>query len=165
MMIPKPNNHVGEWDPSAYATEAIPPRAQGKVRIGIVSPCCYLGGAERWISDLPDLCDGNRIEWAGIAILKPLGDGPNLKADWEHHCPVTVGEDGIRDLAHRVDALLTWGVVDLPWGLSAAKIAGLIPPGLPIATVMHGSTEHPGMKSTHLTEAVQFAVSLSLIHI
>ena len=132
----------------------------GRVRVGVVSPCCFAGGAERWISDLLDRCDGSRVRWDGIAIRFEADSrtGPSLRSDWETHAPVASGLDSIRDLARSVDVLLTWGVVDLPWGISGAEIESVVPPGLPLVTVSHGSTEYSG-DPTRITRAVPVAVS------
>jgi glycosyltransferase involved in cell wall biosynthesis len=120
----------------------------GRVRVGIVSPCCHLGGAEKWISDLLDYCDpvGSRLRWEGIAIqFAPFPGAPTLLGDWEAHCPVRTGYEAIRGLAARVDVLVTWGILEVPWGISPEKLAGMVPDGLPIITVSHGASEYPEM--------------------
>jgi glycosyltransferase involved in cell wall biosynthesis len=119
----------------------------GKLRVGLVSPNCYLGGAERWISDLLDHCDGSRIHWTGVAIkAEPSGpEVPTVRADWEEHCPVASGDAAIAALGRASDVLLTWGVVGFRWGISSARLASLLPAGPPVVSVSHGPVAYPGI--------------------
>lgn len=111
----------------------------GPVRVGIASVGCYLGGAERWISDLLDHCDGSRIAWEGVAYLDAASAAPSIptvRADWEAHCPVSSGPGAIRDLARRVDVLVAWGI--MTW-----QLEGLLAPDYPLVQVSHSSRDEP----------------------
>jgi hypothetical protein len=116
---------------------ALPP--DGRVRIGIVSPCCFLGGADLWVSWLMDHCDPARVRFEGVAIVSDaIPPEPTMLADWEAHAPVRVGDDAIRELGRRVDVVIAWGVF-MTWGMPGSRLASLLPPGLPAICVSHGS--------------------------
>src|SRR6185437_15422180 len=81
-----------------------PPRdpSDHKVRIGFATVGCFLGGAERWISDLLEYLDRDRVRVVGVAYKDAIAWAPTIptvRADWERHCPVAEGMDAIRDLA------------------------------------------------------------------
>lgn len=112
----------------------------GKLRVGIASVGCYLGGAERWISDLLDHCDGSRIEWEGVDYLAAINAPqiPTVRADWLEHCPVGQGADAIRDMAERVDLMVAWGIM-------TAQLEQILAPGYPLIQVSHTALDEPGL--------------------
>lgn len=98
----------------------------GRVRAGVVSPCCFLGGADLWTGDLLEHTDKSRIHWVGCAIRdahSPIVS--EVRESWEKHAPVAIGPDAIRSLARAVDVLVVWGVFQ-SWGFPAAMLAPLI---------------------------------------
>jgi glycosyltransferase involved in cell wall biosynthesis len=112
--------------------------APGKLRVGVLSPCCYLGGADLWIADLLRLCDPARIAWSGVAIRDDLAPIiPEVRASWEAHCPTAIGWHAIRALAEASDVLVAWGVFH-SWGFDPARLASAIG-RTPLLAASHGS--------------------------
>lgn len=95
--------------PARPAASAALPR----IRVGIVTPALYLGGAERWILTLLAWCDRARIDWVGVAALDPNLGVPEIVAEVRQTCPVLDSFEAMLGLADRVDVLLTWGVPDM----------------------------------------------------
>jgi glycosyltransferase involved in cell wall biosynthesis len=131
------------------------PRRPGRVSVGILTVSYGLGGAEQWVSHLLELLDRGRVHVAGVAAKHevPL---PNLRAHWESMVPVGVGHDDIRALASSVDVLITWGVLDLDWGISPELLDWLVPAHVPVVNVSHDSREFPGV--AQLSRSIPAAV-------
>jgi hypothetical protein len=116
-----------------------PTPPDGRIRVGICSPCCNLGGADLWMSWLMAGCDASRIRWEGVALVSAgVPIDPGMRADWERHGPFAVGPAAIRELGARVDVLVAWGVF-MSWGIGGGQLAAMLPPGLPVVAVSHGS--------------------------
>jgi glycosyltransferase involved in cell wall biosynthesis len=99
-----------------------------------------------------------------VALKHDTKFGERLRADWERRCPVEAGEAAIRSLAAGVDVLLAWGIVDREWGFSRADVERLIPRGLHVIEVSHGSVEHPGFEAPlALARSTPVAVSRAAI--
>jgi glycosyltransferase involved in cell wall biosynthesis len=114
------------------------PSRERRLRVGVLSPCCYLGGADLWIADLLSLCDPSRIAWSGVAIRDDLAPiVPEVRASWEAHAPVAIGDGAIRALARASDVLVAWGVFH-SWGFEPARLAALIG-DTPLLAASHGS--------------------------
>jgi glycosyltransferase involved in cell wall biosynthesis len=136
---------AGAYTPPSEVGLPFPPFEpyDGRIRVGLVSPCAYLGGAERWMSELFDQCDGGKIRWEGVAIrdIPNVPTIPNVVADWEAHASVRSGESAIRELAARVDLLVAWGI-------ESAALEALIPPELNVVEVSHCAFETPQAHAT-----------------
>jgi glycosyltransferase involved in cell wall biosynthesis len=90
---------------------AFPPfQDNGKIRVGFVCPCLINGGAESWQLALARSLDG-RFQIQGVAIHSSTYEATSVKA-YEGICPVSEGENEIRNLARNVDILVVWGYFD-----------------------------------------------------
>lgn len=122
------------------------PRADapdGRVRFAIFSPCDGPGGAEQWVTNILEHFDRSRLRCDGIAIRHSAGTAPNRREEWGEHAPVAMGVGAMREIAGRIDLLLTWGVINLPWAISPAELREMVPSGLPVISCSQGSTEYP----------------------
>lgn len=136
---------------------SLPP--DGRVRVGIITPCAGLGGAEFAISNLLVHCDPTKVRWVGIVVRQDHGL-PNLIDEWGKHCKVVVGEPAIRSLAPECDVIYSWGILDLPWGFPPSRLAQLVPAEVPIITCSQGSLEYDCHNDPEaISHAIPVAVS------
>jgi len=129
------------------------------LKIGLITPALYWGGAERWMLDLARKTAG-LLEWVGCAVDSPLPEYRDdtmvdhfraLMAVYEH------GRAAVLEVAIRADVLLAWGAI--PLADLTAGFAG------PVIFTGHGqgrfdrlavNTAAPG--ATHLVAVAEAAL-------
>ena len=89
--------------------------ADGKIRVGLVVPVCYSGGADEWTRSLAVALDPARFSLRGLAILDgPGATDPVMVAKFAALIPVAMGREAARALASAVDVLVGWDLGDFP---------------------------------------------------
>lgn len=134
-----------------------PPDGDPRPRVGILSPCCNLGGADLWVADLMGAVEPARVRWSGTACRDDTGIpiNPHVRGLWERHGPFGAGYAAISDLARRSDLLVIWGAFHT-WGFAAEPLAGLVGT-TPLLVASHGTLggclTDPGGRFPHLSAA------------
>lgn len=130
--------------PSREASPALaglipPPRRRsrpGRVRVGVLAPILYQGGAESWLLGLARHTQ-DQLDWQGCCVLGDHADDPAVAAAVGALMPVRSGLAAARELASRSDVLIVWAIDDLP-----AVLTG--PPDRPIVvSVVHSPPGDP----------------------
>lgn len=81
-----------------------------RVRVGIISPSLWRGGAEQWMLSLIEHCDSAQIDWLGVAVrYEQHAHGP-MHAALRRRVSVAVGPEALDALYAQADVVLLWGV-------------------------------------------------------
>lgn len=133
-----------------FPSRGRPRRAGEPVRIGLLTPCIYLGGAEIWLAELIAHTDRSRVEWVGVASRHRDAIDPGM-VDRLRGLGVVVRHDehAVEELAPSCDVLLCWGFD--PYAESPAAVAGR-----PLVLISHGIGEWTakGMRSASRASAL-----------
>jgi glycosyltransferase involved in cell wall biosynthesis len=82
----------------------------GRVRVGIVTPGVYRGGAEVWMHSLIRHTDPAKLDWRGIAVLYPGHIDPTMLDEARGLTRVGFGPEAVDELYASVDVAIVWGV-------------------------------------------------------
>lgn len=106
-----------------------PPKSGGKIRVGMILTAMYVGGAERWLTDLIAATECKTIIWVGVGLTEAIyGDVFKNRIN----CTIHRGEEACKKLGSKVDVLFTWTVKD------ATKYAAK---GVAVIAVSHSPPE------------------------
>ena len=107
--------------------------SNGRLRVALLTPSLYWGGAERWMLDLVRY-SRDRIHWTGVAVWQPLNLDGTMVDLFREMIPVyTFGKDAIQEATQDADVVLSWGKCGLE------TLQGL---DKPIVWVAHGCGEY-----------------------
>ncbi len=130
-----------------------------KLRVGLITPALYWGGAERWMLDLAGF-SGHAIDWVGCASVYAINRDDTMAQLFARLMPVY--EPGARSrpvhaVARRAEALVAWG--SYPLEKMLPRFAG------PVVFVGHGSGQFDhnaaritGPAATHYTAVAEASV-------
>lgn len=96
--------------PSGLPPAPIPRRPDGRISVGILSACCFTGGAERWMATLMRYCCPEAVHWQGIAHPAGAMLDPAMRDELADHAPVRFGADAIDELYATCEVVLSWGI-------------------------------------------------------
>ncbi len=97
------------------------------------APVFHMGGADQWIASLTKLLD-RRFVWPLAVCVRNKGE-INREFAARLTVPILDGEETFATAANQADAVIAWGLKDLP---ELAKLAGC---GKPIVNVLHHPPE------------------------
>ena len=104
--------------------------AAGRLRIGLIQPALYWGGAERVFLDLARFC--HDVDFAGCAVVSQSNRDGTMVDLFSNLMPVyEFGRDAVQAVARQADILVAWGSFDLQ--SLVTPFAG------PVVFVGHGS--------------------------
>ncbi|NLG44817.1 MAG: glycosyltransferase family 4 protein [Phycisphaerae bacterium] len=84
-----------------------------RLRIALITPALYWGGAERWMLDLAR-ATRDRLDWVGCAVDSPLNRDDTMVEHFRAIMPVFEhGRRAVLEAAVRADVLLAWGAIPL----------------------------------------------------
>jgi glycosyltransferase involved in cell wall biosynthesis len=84
-----------------------------KLKVGLITPALYWGGAERWMLDLARF-SGHAIDWVGVASVSKMNRDDTMVDLFRAMMPVEEhGRPAVRKVARRAEALLCWGAYPL----------------------------------------------------
>lgn len=80
-----------------------------KLKVGLITPALYWGGAERWMLDLARF-SGHAINWVGVASVSRMNRDDTMVDLFREMMPVEEhGRPAVRAVARRAEVLLCWG--------------------------------------------------------
>jgi len=83
------------------------------MRLAVLSPCCYIGGAERWVMDLLDVLP-RQIQCVGVAIMYPETSSATAIRELRKRAEVVgFGVEPARKLLRQADVCISWGMMPL----------------------------------------------------
>ena len=82
----------------------------GRMKVGIVTPGCFVGGAEMWMLALLRGCDHRQLTWHGVAVVYPQHVYPPMADEMARYCPVARGPAALDQLYAECDVVILWGV-------------------------------------------------------
>jgi glycosyltransferase involved in cell wall biosynthesis len=83
------------------------------LRLAVLSPCCYIGGAERWVMDLLDVLP-REIRCAGVAIMyEETSSAAAIRELRKRAEVVGFGVEPARKLLRQADVCISWGMMPL----------------------------------------------------
>lgn len=92
-----------------------PPFRDGPIRVAILGPVLYVGGAERWMATLLRYADPERIRWVGVGATHGQGGtAPEMVREirgmgvW-----IAMGGGACAHLARSADVVISWGLPDV----------------------------------------------------
>jgi len=115
--IPNPSRLATDPGPPLgpfAAALAARPVAPGRLRVGLLSPCLFQGGAEAWMLTLARTTDPAKIAWRGCAVMPGGLVDPAMRHALAALMPVAQGWEQARALAAASDVLVTWAIDGLP---------------------------------------------------
>jgi hypothetical protein len=83
------------------------------LRLAVLSPCCYVGGAERWVMDLLDVLP-RQIQCAGVALMYEETSSTVAIRELRKRAEVVgFGVEPARKLLRKADVCISWGMMPL----------------------------------------------------
>ena len=105
------------------------------LRVGLLTPTLWFGGAERWVAALARGFDRGVCDVVGVALRDAYATYPAIENTVSQRCPVFHGSSHFAHLAAQCDVLITWGIPDL------SPIAHFAQRGGRVIIVGHGHCE------------------------
>lgn len=110
----------------------IPRRPDGRISVGLIAPCCYTGGGERWMATLLRYCCPEVVHWEGIAVGVGGAVDPRMRDELAATAPVESGPGAFARLYASCEVVISWGMM-------AGDQRVPRPRACKIALVSHGS--------------------------
>lgn len=105
------------------------------LRVGLLTPTLWFGGAERWVAALARGLDPAVCEVVGVALRDAHATYPAIENAVKQRCQILHGAEHFLELANQCDALIAWGLSDL------SPIAAFARSGGRVIFVGHGHCE------------------------